>query len=217
VIQLTRTGLVFSGTPADLRSLRQRYDQDHYVILPQLFEPSLWEEIVQRVEAAPFVPREHQGIGLESCMEDPLTAAMMMFFPNNPAFLRLVEQITGQPRIGQFMGRVYQMNPSQGHYDSWHDDSAEQRVATMSINLSRQAYSGGALQMKYRASEEILREIHNAGFGDALIFRISDDLKHRVQAVTGSVPKIAFAGWFLDAEDMLLSLRRRARIASNEA
>jgi hypothetical protein len=68
LIQLTRKGVVFTGTQADLDSLREKYDRDHYVILPQLYEPTLLEEIMRRVDAAQFPPKDHDGVGLEFCM-----------------------------------------------------------------------------------------------------------------------------------------------------
>jgi hypothetical protein len=214
VIRLTRKGVVFSGTQEGLASLREKYERDDYVILPRLFEPALFEELLRRVEDAPFVPRDHDGIALELCMADKITTAMMDFFPNNPSFLRLVEQITGQPRLGEFNGRVYRMTSSDGHFDHWHNDCIDDRVVTMSVNLSRQVYSGGALQIRGRSSKEILQEIYNTGFGDALLFRISKELAHRVQAVTGEVPKTAYAGWFLQREDLLPNLGKRMQATS---
>jgi hypothetical protein len=216
LIQLTRKGVVFCGTQEDLDSLRKQYLRDNYVILPRLYTPELLEEIVQRVEAALFLPRDHDGIGLEFCMADRTTTAFLTFFPNNPAFLRLIEQITGHPQIGEFTGRVYRMTASDGHYDHWHNDTSHDRAATMSVNLSRKTFGGGALQMKRRDSDEILHEIRNTGFGDALLFRISADLVHRVQGVTGDIPKTAFAGWFVEGEDFLPNLRKRALPSSRE-
>jgi hypothetical protein len=209
VIQLTRKGVLFRGTERDLESQREKYDQENYVILPRLYEPSLLDQIMQRVEAAPFYPRDHAGIGAEFCMDDEITAALLMFLPNDPAFLRLVERITGQHGIGEFIGRVYRLTASDGHYDNWHDDNIGRRVVTMSVNLSRRVFSGGALQMKYHGSPEILQEVRNTGFGDALLFRISEKLTHRVQSVTGDIPKTAFAGWFLQGDDFMANLRQR--------
>jgi 2OG-Fe(II) oxygenase superfamily len=206
LIQIARNGLNFSGTQQDLDALRMKFDRDHYVILPQLFEPTLLEEILRRVQDARFLPRDHIGIALELCMADQLTTAMLRFLPSNPAFLRIVEHITGNRHIGKFIGRVYKMNSSEGHYDSWHDDCIEHRVVTMSVNLSPQPFQGGALQLKHPHSEIILKEIHNTGLGDALLFRISPDLIHRVQGVMGDHPKIALAGWFIEGEDFLPSL-----------
>jgi hypothetical protein len=211
VIQLTRKGVSFTGTQEDLRSLREKYEINNYVILPQLFESALFEEMFQRVDAAPFLPKEHGKLSLEFCMNDAITNAMLEFFPNNPIFLRIIEQITGQPRIGKFSGRVYRMTSSDGHFDRWHSDCADNRVVTMSVNLSRKEFSGGALQIRYDNSNEILQEVRNTGFGDALLFRISDNLTHRVQAIEGDIPKTAFAGWFLEGEDFLPNLRRVAQ------
>jgi hypothetical protein len=214
LIQLTRKGVVFTGTQGELNSLRERYERDHYVILPQLYEPRLLEEIMLRVDAAPFQTKEHEDIARELCMDDKVTAAMMEFFPNNPTFLRLVERITGQSRIGEFTGRVYRMTSSDRHFDHWHDDCTDSRVATMSVNLSRQVFGGGALQIRRHGTKELLQEVHNTGFGDALLFRVSRDLDHQVLNVTGDIPKTAFAGWFLDREDFLPNLRRLVQAAS---
>lgn len=214
MIQLSRTGVSVTGSEADLKRLQEQFRDNHYVILPRLFEPTLFEEILKRVEAARFVPLDHSGIGLEFCMRDDVTTAMLDFFPSNPIFLRLIERITGLKRVGRFAGRVYRMTSSDGHYDHWHDDFAEGRVVTMSVNLSRQPFRGGALQLKYQGSKAILHEIRNTGFGDALLFRISSKLTHRVQDVEGDAPKTAFAGWFLDVDDFLPNLKNLARRAS---
>ncbi len=216
LIQLTRSGVIFRGTQQYLDSLRKDYNRDNYIILPQLYESSLLDEIMKRVDAARFLPRDHDGIAKELCMDDKITSAMLMFFPNNPAFLRLIEQIIGQSRVGEFDGRVYRMNSTDGHFDHWHNDRSDNRVATMSVCLSRETFSGGALQLKFAGSDEILHEIRNAGFGDALLFRISQDLVHRVQGITGDVPKTAFAGWFLEGEDFLMKLRNRANLKGHK-
>jgi hypothetical protein len=38
--------------------------------------------------------------------------------------------------------------------------------------------------------------VHNTALGDAIVFRLSDRLVHRVSDVTGPVAKTSFAGWF---------------------
>jgi hypothetical protein len=40
--------------------------------------------------------------------------------------------------------------------------------------------------------------VNNTGFGDAILFRISKDLEHRVTEVVGEVAKTAYAGWFYE-------------------
>jgi hypothetical protein len=44
--------------------------------------------------------------------------------------------------------------------------------------------------------ERLLAEVPNLGLGDAILFRLSRGLQHRVTDVVGAHPKTAFAGWF---------------------
>ena len=94
------------------------------------------------------------------------------------------------------MGALYRMHASDEHYDSWHHDCAHSRMIAVSINLSSDVYSGGVLQIRERESGAIVHEVANTGVGDAIVFRVSPDLEHRVTAVKGAVAKTAYAGWF---------------------
>jgi hypothetical protein len=84
------------------------------------------------------------------------------------------------------------------------------RLITMSVNLSPKPYAGGILQLREERSEEILAEIANTGLGDALFFRISPELKHRVSPVEGVLPKTAYAGWFQAEPDFRAMFRATA-------
>lgn len=53
------------------------------------------------------------------------------------------------------------------------------------------------LQIAERDSKRILAEVANTGYGDAVIFEISEDLEHRVTEVEPGPDKTAFAGWFV--------------------
>ena len=220
MIQLTRKGVVFSGCLTDLRALRAQYQRDHYVILPKLIEPSLFAEIVRRVESAPCVPREDDGIVLQSIIEDPLTYHLLQFLISGPEFQRLVQRITGCRRIADFEGRIYRLNPSTGERLVWHTDVCDHRMVTFSLNLSAREYSGGTLQIRRRDSQEILQEVRNTGPGDALLMRVAKKLCHRVLPVEGDVPRTALAGWFRwekGAASFHDGLRRASQVASSGA
>jgi hypothetical protein len=115
---------------------------------------------------------------------------------NDEKLFQFIEDITGCDRINCFEGRVYRVNPNEGHHDSWHNDIGEGRLVGMSLNLSREVYSGGRLQIRERESGTLISEAVNTGSGDAVIFRLSRDLQHRITEVEGSASKTAFAGWF---------------------
>ena len=220
MIQLTHHGIVFSGSAADLRALRAQYQRDHYLILPKLLEPELFATVLQRVESAPCVPREDDGIVLQSIVEDPLTFNLLKFLISAPEFQRLVQRITGCRRIANFEGRIYRLNPGTGERLVWHTDVCEHRMVTFSLNLSAREYRGGTLQIRRRDSQEILQEVRNTGPGDALLMRVAKKLCHRVLPVEGDVPRTALAGWFRwekGTANFHDGLRRASQVASSAA
>ena len=50
----------------------------------------------------------------------------------------------------------------------------------MSVNFSTGVYAGGVLRIRDRESGKIVSEVANVGIGDAVIFRLSDRLEHRI-------------------------------------
>jgi hypothetical protein len=119
-----------------------------------------------------------------------------LFLINDEKLFQVIQDVTRCDRIRCFEGRVYRVNPGPEHYDSWHNDIGEDRLVGMSINLSRETYSGGVLQIRDHDTHEVVSEASNTGFGDAIIFRLSRGLQHRITEVDGKTPKTAFAGWF---------------------
>jgi len=196
LIQLTRQGVLFSGSAGDLRALRAQFQHDHYDILPKLIEPDLLGTIVKRLETAPFVSKEYNGVVSQAVFDDPLTYHLLLFLVNVPEFHRLVQRITGCRKIADFRGRVYRLNPNTDNRIVWHTDVTDHRMVTFSLNLTTQEYRGGTLQIRNQDSKEILHEVRNTGLGDALLMRVTKKLAHRVLPVEGDIPRTAMAGWF---------------------
>jgi hypothetical protein len=83
------------------------------------------------------------------------------------------------------------------HQLSWHSDTKDpQRLVGFSMNLSTDIFRGGTFELRDRWTLAPLAQVNNTGFGDALLFRISNDLQHRVTEVVNKVDKTACAGWF---------------------
>ena len=201
MIQLARRGAVVSASEQDLARLRAEFGRRHYVNLPNLLEPALLERILHEIDKATFYRRVHElgtkaPPAVELCMEPNAASALLHFLVSGDELFQVIEQITGCGRIGEFDGRVYRMLPASDHYDQWHTDAVRNRMIAMSLNLSRQPYLGGTLQIRERSSRETV-EASNAGLGDAMIFRVAPHLEHRVANVEGAAARTAFAGWFL--------------------
>jgi hypothetical protein len=148
------------------------------------------------VELATFEERRYEGFGTELYMQHNLAMSTLVFLANDPGLFEIVRAITGCGPIGRFTGRVYRLEAESAYRDVWHSDAQDHRMVGMSINLSRGIYSGGLLQLRRCSSKDVLYQVANTGPGDALLFRIAEDLLHRVTPVEGTVAKIAFAGWF---------------------
>jgi hypothetical protein len=196
MVQISRVGVVCSGSADDVERQRLRFERCHVIRWPGLLKPDLLTLIQCQIDKAEFQERLHLGIGQELCMAHNATRSLLHFLINDPKLFRLVQHITRCRPIGCFTGRVYRMMPGSGHYDSWHADTEEHRVIAMSINLSHGLYEGGLLQLRESRSKKILSEAANCGPGDAILFRIAHQLEHRVTGLEGTLPKTAFAGWF---------------------
>ena len=207
MIQLTRFGVVCDVDDSELAVLRHEFVERQCLRLANFLEPKLLEQLQRRLEQDEFYQRQHQDTRLELCLKEEATHGLVHFLINDPGLFEILQKITGCGRIGRFYGRVYRMVPGAGHYDSWHDDAFENRMITISINLSREFYRGGLLQIRERQSKRFLHEIANTGFGDAIVFRVDSGLQHRVTDVEGDVEKVALSGWFVPWPDYPFSLR----------
>jgi hypothetical protein len=197
MIQLTTRGLVCSGDPGPLTA---QFKAQNAIRFRQLVHPQLLPLICSRLDRGNWITHIDGKIGREVMLEDLAGLHVLHFAANTPEFLVLVQEITECSPIGSFHGRVYRMLPEAGHYDTWHDDVSDQRLVGMSINLGLNPYRGGVFQLRERTSSTILCEMPNIVQGDAILFRISPHLQHRVTPIEGTEPKTAFAGWFRSGE-----------------
>lgn len=133
----------------------------------------------------------------------------LVFLTNGVQFLAVAHALTGCGPFNWFDGRVYRMAPGDGHYDDWHDDWGDGRRVALSLNLNRRPYEGGHLHIRRADGQGPTIQVPNTNPGDAVLFRLSTEFVHRVDAVQGREPKTAFAGWFNNIEpDLLTRLHR---------
>jgi hypothetical protein len=215
MVQLTRSGPIVTWTADEIRRLRAEFERRHCIRLPALLPPDGFDYVRRNVERGAFAEKIHGQIGVELCMAENAALSLLYFLTNDRRIFSLVRELTGCDSIGGFVGRVYRMVPGTGHYDSWHTDCVADRLIGLSVNLSTETYVGGVFQLRERGSEAVLTEAPNTGDGDAILFRIAAHIEHRVTPVEGTVPKTAFAGWFVSKPDLIkLLVSRSASVLS---
>ncbi len=206
-IQITPTGVVVKG---NLEYLRKEFDRNHCVLLPKFLDPALLKPIQSQIVRSRFFRvKQKDGTSIESRMMRNPTLALLQFLTNDPWLFKRVENITGCKQTEYFDGRVYRFVPGEGHRHFWHDDDVHGRMIAMSINLSTDIYSGGILQIRDSKTKKIYHKVANVGFGDAILFRIHDRLEHRLTAITGTMAKVSYAGWFRSRLNYQSFLRKK--------
>lgn len=200
-IQLTRNGTTIDRDPAPIAALRTEFDATHVVKLPAFVDAPLLAEVQRHVAAGTFHSKIHKASGVEMCMEPNAAVWLLRFLIVSADVLRSVETITGAGNLTSFFGRVYRLDPGTDHRHDWHDDREDGRQLGFSLNVSTDRFEGGALQLRERDPERVTATVFNTTPGDAVIFRLHENVQHQVHPITGSVPRTVFAGWFRSGTD----------------
>ena len=185
----------------DLARLSAQFASQHWLLLPRFLDAPLLDLIRRKLEESEYcvVDRE-TGVELRPIDCTAYLATELLL--NTPKLFRVVEQITGCGPIASFSGRIYRRPPSSTYFNRWHTDITDEgRMIALSINLNAEPYDGGALQIRSAGTHELLCEVYNRGYGDALIFPVDEKFEHRVCEVEGGAAKMALAGWFRSKVD----------------
>ena len=208
MLQLTKSACLCTDTAESLADMRRAFDEHHVIRLREFFHPDLLGFVKQGIRQAQFHDRVHSDIAREDCMsDDNIVAALLTFLANDPQLFRAVEAITGCGTVRYFNGRVYLMRANSTHFDRWHSDATGTRMIGMSVNLSEGEFKGGLFQLTHWNREEPEVAVANTGPGDAILFRVHDDLIHRVTPIEGDIPRTAYAGWFQGSPDFMAVLK----------
>lgn len=191
MLQITRSGVVFSGSDADTERARADFQRQDWVRLPAILDQELLRMIQQQV-ADSDVDEKTESI----YQEVNVSEGALLVLLNSPQLFRVIERITGGGHIGCFRGRIYRFVPGAKNILEWHSDLNGTRLFALTINLNSEPYQGGLLSIRETKTKRMLCQVTNSGFGDAILFRIDERLEHNVSDVEGTVAKIALAGWF---------------------
>jgi hypothetical protein len=212
MLQITRSGPVFSGSDEDIERARTHFEREDWVRLPAVLDRELLKMIQQQLSTSDFEEKKSSSIYPEVNVSDGALLVLL----NSPRLFEIIAQITGVGHIGCFRGRIYRFAPGAKNLLEWHSDLNGTRLLALTVNLNEEVYQGGVLSIRETKSGRIRCKLTNSGFGDAILFRIDERLEHSVSDVEGTVAKTALAGWFesepdyrtLLAEGVARSLRK---------
>jgi len=202
MLKLSQMDVLYSDSEID--SLRDEFAQRHCILLPHLIDAGLLSDFLRQVDRAAFAPKKEGAEGDEfgDILFVPVNDPALFVFHlmmNNQKLFQVIQRIAGCDPIGNFFGRIHRSVPGRDHQISWHGDNADHRLVGITIELSREAYTGGAFQVRYKDSDHILTEITETRIGDAFLFRIDPRLQHRLLAVESGGSRTVAVGWFRSA------------------
>jgi hypothetical protein len=208
MIQFTMTGVAISASRTELDEARAQFGRRKLMHLPGLLSPELagkmrlgieqdgFEEDAAEGAAGSVYQGAYQGKKVGQDLRPGEAARVIAARTNDPAMLEFAAAIGGTPPLTRCIGRVFRLLPMAEDL-AWHTDAEGGRVLDLIINLGSAPHGGGLFQMRDAHTHEILNEVGNTAFGDGMLIRISPDLEHHYKAITGSVPKVTFSGWFV--------------------
>ncbi len=195
-IRLSRNEKYVQRDPDAITAIRRVFDATHVLKLPAFIDAPLLAEVQKHVAAGTFHAKVHKASGVEMCMEPNAAVWLLRFLLVSPDVFRAIEALTGTSDLTSFFGRVYRLDPDTDQRHDWHDDVEDGRQLGFSLNISTDHFEGGALQLRERSPERITATVYNTVPGDAVIFRLHENVQHQVHPITGTVARTVFAGWF---------------------
>jgi hypothetical protein len=210
MIQFTKSGVDVTDSSQRLAEAREEFKGRRMLRLPGLLSKELIASVRLGLEQdgfeepPPLDPNSpdaiyrgaYQGGKVGYDLRDGDTARLIKDRTNDPRLLSFVEAITGAPPLQRCIGRVFRIFPMPDDLP-WHTDAEGGRLADLIIDLSAIKHQGGLFQMRDAHTQQVFNEVGDMEFGDGLLIRISPDIEHHYKAVTGTIPKATFSGWFV--------------------
>lgn len=193
LVQAGKHSVDLLGSTVEIEAAHEELDRRHCIKLSGFLAPDLLDEIRADLQEAPFRHNIDPTRSVSAVVVSGALFMRLLLMANDDRIRGVVSSLAGIPSPG-FYGRVYRRFPGDTNY--WHSDCIEDRALALSVNLSDGGYGGGALEIRSVDAPDRPSLFTNDVPGDAILFRIRADLEHRQGDVTGTVPKVAYAGWY---------------------
>src|SRR4051812_5127431 len=106
MVQITRSGIDFSGSKSDIERARAHFERQNWVRLPAILDREMWETTQEQLGSSNFEEKTASLYRELNVSNSALPFALLLLL-NNAQLFKIVEQITGCGHVGCFRGRIY--------------------------------------------------------------------------------------------------------------
>lgn len=186
----------------DAAVARRQFERFRGVAFESSLSPAFLQQVLKLCDTGTFISDVAQPGHRE--VEAPQRAGRALnLVLSRPPILRWLEEVTGSGPLREIAGRVVQTVPRPGDELRWHDDRpghdpVDDRRLALVINLGSRPFTGGQFELRPKGGELLLQHQHTVT-GSMLVFRVREDLEHRVLPLTAGGPRRVFTGWAMGA------------------
>jgi Rps23 Pro-64 3,4-dihydroxylase Tpa1-like proline 4-hydroxylase len=170
--------------------------QDKAARLPCVFQPDFSELMRSICDAASLVEEKVEGVGKRWIEPLDRVGKVLSHVLSDQGVLAWVGEVGDRGTVSHVSGKLASYSAENSSFLDWHDDNFEGRRIAIVIDLSEHAFEGGEFEMRMRGASDPHFRHRLQGFGTGLIFRVAEDVEHRLLPVTAGGPRRTFAGWF---------------------
>lgn len=181
-----------------IKDYRDEFARNSCVFIPELIEKNFLKTFLPKIEKSIFNEKEEAGdYKFGKVLFVPLTEPSVFILHvllNDKVFFQALQQITHCPTIKDFVGRIHRSEGKQ-HEINWHGDNSDNRLLAISLGLGMDRYEGAQFQLREKESKKMLAEYGQLEAGDAILFKISPELEHRLAPIEKGRRTVG-VGWF---------------------
>ncbi len=164
------------------------------IVFENVIAPGLLDSLTRLAQAADYRQTDLKEFGLRGCDLAQHSGLPFCAILARTSFLQWLEQIADCPPIHHIEGHLAQMLP--GNAVEWHRDSGHGiRRLAMVLNLTSEPYEGGRFELRRKSDGTPLLAYQANSRGSLAVFRIGNDLQHRVTGLTAGGPRNTFSAW----------------------
>lgn len=198
IFQISSTGIRLDAAPDTVAALQREFIERHALVFQNALAQEFFAKLQSLLSNSRFAIRQTPKVGEQEIESPAIAGHALSFVLGNKFLMNWINQVTACTVSRHVLGGIARLQAVSGQQLDWHDDRLDTpvRQLAMTINLSSIAYAGGDFELRRKGHQDILFRHHHGEPGSIVLFRVDQQIEHRVTPVVTGGPRLVYAGWF---------------------